>query len=154
MKEVNIMPVMRKWKLQRWSGSKNSQLGFSRLGYMLSFECEILQLGEMVTMLRRKNVIHRGLASFWCMMHVLLSILVLKKNSTFWLTHVYIYIYIYIGSNFKHKLTIASIYTYETISHSTMGVKRGKGKNNNPENIYVYMDTHTQYKLATVVENN
>ena len=42
---------------------------------------------EMVTMFRSRNVIHRGSASFWYMIHlpVLVIILVLKESITFWL---------------------------------------------------------------------
>ena len=34
----NIMSVTRKRKLQRWSGSENSQQNFTRQGYMLLFK--------------------------------------------------------------------------------------------------------------------
>ena len=45
---------------QWWSGSKNSQQTFTRQEYMLSFEDRTLLLRETVTMLRNRDVIHRG----------------------------------------------------------------------------------------------
>ena len=79
--EANIIPVTKKWKLQWRSGSKNSQQNFTRQGYMLSLEGGTLLLSETVTMLRSKDVIQIGPASFWCMIHVpvLITIPVLKK---------------------------------------------------------------------------
>ena len=74
------MPVMRQWKLQWWSGSKNSPQNFTRPGYMLPFEGGTRLLREMVTMLRRRDVIHSGPASFWCMIHVPVSVIILVLN--------------------------------------------------------------------------
>ena len=71
MKEANIMPVMRKWKLQWWSGWTNTQQNFWRQRYMLSFEGRTSLLRETMTMLRSGNVIHRRKSSFWCMIQVL-----------------------------------------------------------------------------------
>ena len=73
--EANIMPVTRKGKLQEWSGLKNSQQYFTRQGYLFSFEGGTLLLRETGTMWRNKNAIHR--ASFWCMIHVPMSIIIL-----------------------------------------------------------------------------
>ena len=39
---------------------KNSQQNFTRKRYMLSFKSGTLLLGEMLTMLRSRDVIHRG----------------------------------------------------------------------------------------------
>ena len=80
--EANIMQVMRTWKLQWYSGWKNSQQNFMRQIYTLSFEVGILLLRKMVTMLRSKDVILRRPASFLCMIHapVLVIIPVLKKK--------------------------------------------------------------------------
>ena len=77
------MPIMRKWKLQWWSGSKNSQSNFMKQGYMLSFEGGTLLLREMMTMLRSKDVIHRGSASFCGMIPIpmLVIIPVIKKKA-------------------------------------------------------------------------
>ena len=49
-------------------------------------------LRQTVTMLRGRDVIH----SFWCMIHVPVSVNtpLLKKGITFWLTLIYIYIYV------------------------------------------------------------
>ena len=74
------MSVTRKWKLQWCSGLNKCQQNFTRQGYMLSFEGKTLLLRETVTMLRRGDVIHRGPASFWCIIHVLLIILAIKKK--------------------------------------------------------------------------
>ena len=81
--EANIMPVTRKWKLQGWRGSKNNEQNFMRQGYMLSFENGTLLVREMVTMLRSRDVILSGPASFWCMIHVpvLVIIPVQKKKA-------------------------------------------------------------------------
>ena len=60
-----------------------------------STEGGTLLLKETVTMLRIRDVTHREPASFWCMIHVPVSIIipVLKKKALlFWLTHVYIVI--------------------------------------------------------------
>ena len=51
--EANIMPVTRKWKLQRRSGPKNSHQNVTRQEYMLSFEGGTLLLIETVTMLTK-----------------------------------------------------------------------------------------------------
>ena len=90
------MPVMRKWKLLWWSGSKNSQQHFSRLEYMLLFEGGKLLLRETVTMLRSRDVIHRGPAWFSCIIHVPASviILVLKKKALIFDLSSYIFILI------------------------------------------------------------
>ena len=50
---------------------------------MLSFEGGTLLLRETVTMLRSRDVIHRGLVSFRCMIHVLVSLIIpeLKKRA-------------------------------------------------------------------------
>ena len=61
---INIISVTRKWQLQWWSGSKDSQQNFTRQGYELSFEGGMLPLRETVTLLRSKDVILRELASF------------------------------------------------------------------------------------------
>ena len=56
---------------------------FARQGYMLSFEVGTLILKSTVTMLKSRDVIHhRGLVSFWCTIHVLLSVIIpiLKKK--------------------------------------------------------------------------
>ena len=88
------MPVTRKWKLQWWSGSKNSQHNFTRQECMLSFKGATLLLRETVTMLRSRNVIHKEPASFSCMIHVPVSIIipVLKKNVYFLTPLVCLYI--------------------------------------------------------------
>ena len=86
------MSVTRKWKLQWWSGLKNSQQDFTRQGYMLSFEGKTLLFRETMTMLGSKNVIYRRPASFSCMIDVpvLVIIPVLKKKDIiFWLRLVY-----------------------------------------------------------------
>ena len=72
-----------KWKLQWWSVSKNSKQNFTRQGYMLLFKSGTLLLREMVTMLRSRDVIHRGSVSFWCMIYipVLIIIPLLKKKA-------------------------------------------------------------------------
>ena len=90
---IDIMLVMRKWKLQWWSGSKNSHQNFMRQGYMLSCEGGSLLVRKIVTMSRSREVIHRGSASFCCMIHVPVTVIipVLKKKILF----LYIYIYIY-----------------------------------------------------------
>ena len=95
---INIVSVMRKWKLPWWNCSKNSQQNFMRQGYMLSFEGGRFLLKEMMTMLRSRDVIHSGPASFWCMIHVpvLLIIPVQKKNTSLFDLPSFIYIYIYI----------------------------------------------------------
>ena len=64
---------------------------------MLSFEGGTLLLRETVTMLRSKDVIHRGPDSFGCMIHVPLSviILVLKIKALHFDSSSCIYIYIY-----------------------------------------------------------
>ena len=61
--------------------------------YIHSFEGKTLLLRESVTMLKSKDVIHSESASFWCIIHVRVSliILVLKKKALFFLlTVVYI----------------------------------------------------------------
>ena len=60
----------------------NSHPYFTRQECMLSFECETLRLKKMVTMLRSRDVIHREPASFGCMIHVPVSVIIplLKKN--------------------------------------------------------------------------
>ena len=47
----------------------------------------------MVTILRSRDVIHRGPASFWYMIHVFILVIisVLKKDITFWLTLICMY---------------------------------------------------------------
>ena len=79
-------------------GLKNNQQNFRRLWYMLSFEGKTLLLRETETMLRRRNVIHSELASFLCMIHVPVSVIipVLKKKVSYFFIYPYIYIYIYI----------------------------------------------------------
>ena len=69
-------------KLQWYCGAKNIQQNFTRQGYMLSFEDGILLFRETVTLLRSRNVIHRETASFWCMIHVFVSVIipVVKKK--------------------------------------------------------------------------
>ena len=87
------MLVMRKWKLHRGSGSKKSQQNFTKQRYMLSFEGRTLLVRETLTMLISRDVIHRGSASFLCMIHVLVSVIipVLKKKSiTLWLSLVFL----------------------------------------------------------------
>ena len=81
-KTANIISVTRNWKLQLWSVSKNTQMKFTRQGCMLSFEDRTLLLRESVTVLRSRDVIHRGSASFWCMISVPVSVIipVLKKK--------------------------------------------------------------------------
>ena len=61
-----------------------------RHGYKLSFECGTLLQRETMTMLRSMNAIHRRSASFWCMIHVPVWIIipVLKKKHFFLFTHV------------------------------------------------------------------
>ena len=60
-------------------------IDFTRLEYMFSFEGGTLLLRETVTMLRSKDVIYWGLASFWFMIHVLMLVIipVLKKKALF-----------------------------------------------------------------------
>ena len=77
------------WESENCSGSKNSQQNFTKQGYMLSFKGGTLLLREMVTMLRSRNVIHRGPVSFWCMIHILGNYSFTKeKGITFWLTFI------------------------------------------------------------------
>ena len=61
---------------------KNSQQNFTRQKYMLLFEGGTLLLRETVTILRNSDVIHKGPASFWYMIHDPMSIIipVLKKK--------------------------------------------------------------------------
>ena len=70
------MPVTRKGTLQWWSDSKNSQKNFTWQGYLLSFKGGTLLLGETVTMLRGRDVIHWGIAFFGCMIHVCVSVII------------------------------------------------------------------------------
>ena len=51
--------------------------------YMVSFKIRTLPLRETVTMLKRRNVIHIGSVSFWCMIHVPVSVIiyVFKKKA-------------------------------------------------------------------------
>ena len=65
----------------------------------LSFKGETLLLRETVTMLRSRDVIHKGPVSFWCMMHVPVSIIisVLKKKALLFDFPSYVYIYILPG---------------------------------------------------------
>ena len=95
---INIMPVTRKWKRQWSSGSENSQQNFAKQIYMFSFEGGTLLSRETVTMLRSRDVIHRGPASFWYRLHYPVSvvILVLKKKELLFVSAFSIYIYIYI----------------------------------------------------------
>ena len=57
-------------------GSKNSQQNFSKQGIVLSFEGGTLLLKQTVTMLRIRDVIHSGPASFWCIIHVPVSVII------------------------------------------------------------------------------
>ena len=75
--ETNIIPETRKWKLQWWRDSKNSQENFTRQGYMLSFKGVTLLLREMVTLSISKDVIDKGPALSWCMIHVPESLIIL-----------------------------------------------------------------------------
>ena len=43
---------------------------------MFSFKGGTLLLKETVTMLKSRDVIHRGLASFLCMIHVSVSVII------------------------------------------------------------------------------
>ena len=90
--------VTRKWKLQWWSDSKNSQQNFTRQGYMLSFNGGTFLLRDMVTMLRSRDVIYRRPASIWCvnLVHVSVIIPVQKKSALLFDSLSYIYIYIYV----------------------------------------------------------
>ena len=67
---------------------------------MLSFTGTTLLLKETVTMLKRRNMIHRIRASFLCMIPVFVSVIIpeLKKEALLFysLSYIYIYIYIYI----------------------------------------------------------
>ena len=76
------MTVTTKWKLQWWSGSKNSRQNFTRQGYMFLFEGGTLLLREKVTMLKSSDMIRREPPSFSYMIHVPLSVIVpvLKKK--------------------------------------------------------------------------
>ena len=60
---------------------------FMRQWYMLSFEDGTLLLRKTVTMLRSRDVIHRGPALFWCTIHVPVQVIipVLKKKALFFL---------------------------------------------------------------------
>ena len=63
--------------------------------FMLSFENETLLLRETVTMLRSRDVIHWGPASFWCMIHVPVSVIipVLKKKALLFYSPSYVCCY-------------------------------------------------------------
>ena len=89
------MLVTMKWKLLRWSGLKIRQQNFTRQGYMLSFKRRTLQLIEMMSMLSGRDVIHRRLASFWCMINVTVSVIIpiLKKKALLFYSPSYINLY-------------------------------------------------------------
>ena len=72
-----------KTAVMKWFKEQSTE--FYKVGYMLSFEDGKLLLWETLTMLRSRDVIHRGQASFWCMIHVLVSVIIpaLKKGITF-----------------------------------------------------------------------
>ena len=79
------------------STTKNTQQNFMNQWYMLSFEGGTLLLREMVTMLKSRDVIHRGPTSFWCMIHVPVSVIipVLKKKALlFDCTHILLVIFL------------------------------------------------------------
>ena len=79
--------------LGKKSTRKNCQQNFIRQGYMLSFENPTLLFREIVKPLRSTDVIHRRLASFWCMIHVpvLVIIPVLKKKALLFDSPLYLY---------------------------------------------------------------
>ena len=97
--------------LGKKSTRKNNQQNFTRQGFMLSFEGRILLLRETMTMFGSRDAIHRGPASFLCMIHVpvLVIIPVVRKRYNF-LTFTGISfcnlitwpIPVQIGSNFKN----------------------------------------------------
>ena len=84
MKE-GLMQTLYQWQRSE-NGSdevaqKNGQQNFTRLGYMLSFECGTLLLKWWL--LKSRDVIYRGTASLWCTIHVpvLVIIPILKKKA-------------------------------------------------------------------------
>ena len=120
------MPVMRKGKLaMKWLKEQ------SREFYDVDIHALIwrwkLQRREMVTMLRSRDGIFRGPASFCCMTHVLVSVIipVLKKKALHVnsLSHIYVYIYIFITPTWIHTHTyicimLFSIFIYKEYSTS------------------------------------
>ena len=72
--DVDVKTAVIKWLQEQ---------NFTRQGYMLSFESETLLLRETVTMLRSRDGIHWGTASFWYKINILTSVIinVLKKKA-------------------------------------------------------------------------
>ena len=71
--------------VMKWLKKKNSQQNFTRQGYMLTFESRTLLLWAIVTLLRNRDVIHRGSASFGYMIHV--PVLIIIPASSYNPTH-------------------------------------------------------------------
>ena len=97
----------KKQTLCQWRGSKNCSddvaqriviQNFTRQGYMLSFEGGTLILRETLTMFRSRDVIRRGAALFWSMIHVPVSLIipVQKKKALLFFIYPCVYIYIYV----------------------------------------------------------
>ena len=97
----SLRPRERGFKMQilcLWQGSENCSDEIAQRtvnGYMPLFEGRTLLLREMVTMMRSRDVIHKGPASIWCMIHISVSVII-PIGITFWLILIYTYIYIYI----------------------------------------------------------
>ena len=93
---------IKKQTLCLWLGKENycevdkkkKQHNFTRQRYVLSFKGGTLLLREKETMLRSRDVIHRGSASFWWMIHVFVSVVIagLKKKGLLFDSSSYIYI--------------------------------------------------------------
>ena len=79
--------------LCQWRGSeisrssKYTHQNFTGQKYMLSFEGVTLQLKETATVLRSWDVILRGPAPFWCMMHVYVLVIIHILKRHYFLTH-------------------------------------------------------------------
>ena len=88
---------------------------------MLSFEGGTLLLRETGTVLRSRDVSHRGPVWFWCIIHVpvLVVIPVLKKRELLFDTpsylNLYIYIYIYMYIMIRETGVLSQVESYQRL---------------------------------------
>ena len=113
--------VALKWK-RIWSGSKNSQQNLIGSRYMHSFEGGTVSSRETVTVFRSRDVILRGSASFRCMIHVPVSVIIpaLKRNPWHFdsLSYMYMHmtVHIWVGQGTCSHMCVN---TYIIVSWST-----------------------------------